>query len=50
MGISEPPPLAVIPSELRNDKQRVSYPTKVGSVSQALLLITKFRGDDGEGR
>ena len=47
MGISNKYPLAVIPSDLRGEKQRVSYPAKVPGVSQALLLTTKVRGDDG---
>jgi hypothetical protein len=36
------PSRIVILKELRREKQRVLYPTKIGSVSQALLFTTKF--------
>jgi hypothetical protein len=41
MKISNKDLPAVIPSELRSEKQHVSYPGKVSSVNQALLLTTK---------
>ncbi len=43
------PSRIVVPSELRSEKQCVSYPAKVRSVSQSLLFTTKVRGDDGQG-
>ncbi len=44
------PSRIVIPSELRRDKQRLTYPADLDRIRPALRVTTKFRGDDGGGR